>query len=283
MASLLHALVLYTEGTYLGDAGFSVLARLGGAKVGLERSLTTTLFYLRHPDLLQQFLTEWAATQLLGSPSPDVERHLHAMHCRRTGRLRSQRTATDASAMGCLLEPTVSASGFSQRRQSPRRRCFTTGASGVQTEDGWMESDGCAFESSREDRQLLEGFSSTEAEKFMQNLPPEFAEVLSAAAGNSPTRCSTPAWEAAEGQGPVSSLGLSDREDDESFREDDLSPCRFSDPLPPSGDEVADAGMPRSKVEFFEHQLKILSDLLIDVEQSATQEGAEGIRTDVVG
>ncbi|CBZ56022.1 conserved hypothetical protein [Neospora caninum Liverpool] len=284
MASLLHALVLYTEGTYLGDAGFSVLARLGGAKVGLERSLTTTLFYLRHPELLQQFLTEWAATQILGAPSPDVERHLHAMHCSRTGRLRNQRTGTEV-ARGLRLEPTVSAPGFSQRKHNPRRRCFTSAASLETDQDMRMEPEGFPFEEGRDDGQMLDGFSLAEAEKFMQNLPPEFAEVLNA--GSAPTRCSTPAWEMPERRGRASSLALSDREDFQAFSgESQLSSFRFDDSVPPpSSDQRAEetraAGVPRSKVEFFEHQLKILSDLLIDVEQSGRCDGAEDLAVDL--
>lgn len=55
MASLVHSFILLTEGTRIGDATFSVLAKVGSGKVALERSLTTTLFYLRHPEVKTRY------------------------------------------------------------------------------------------------------------------------------------------------------------------------------------------------------------------------------------
>ncbi|PFH38153.1 hypothetical protein BESB_004940 [Besnoitia besnoiti] len=277
MASLLHSFILSTEGTCVGDAAFSLLAKLGGAKLGLEKNLTTTLFYLRHPELLQQFMTEWTATQILGSPSPDVERHLHAMHCHRTVRLRHQRTLADLETVcttAGLREPTASSAvGFSHANRTPGSGVFRSHSSIHSETDTWLEAEGLGFEDVGAEHRVTDSSSVTEAEKFLQTLPPEFTELLQASGGSVLTAGSSPAWRMPDGDEQGGFFGDDQYEQCSAF-DGGQAAAAFS-PLPAYPPEAAEEDqekastfVPRSKMEFFEHQLQILSDFLVDVEQT---------------
>ncbi|PHJ15195.1 hypothetical protein CSUI_010994 [Cystoisospora suis] len=273
MASLVHSFILLTEGTRIGDVTFSVLARVGGGKVALERSLTTTLFYLRHPELLQQFLTEWAATQLLGNPSADVERHLHAMHCHRTGRLRTRR-----NLLACppKTEGLGDIGGTSASRSLLRvsERCTSSSSSLTSESDPFVDT-----EATFEDTADFQEFSRAEAQKFMRSLPADFEELLYGNLAGSPslarspptTSSSTPVWRSSD-HGQIDLAAVKGSRS--TRRKEAEEECSAS----PEGDRTSSNLSGLTKVEFFEQQLKILSDLLVDVQQIEEMQKDEGSR-----